>query len=111
MSADKRMGFDPLAARERKGMDGLIRDTSEDAHITPKTSSTQTTPKTPGIKGAHGAKLPRINMAFAQDNYDYLRIISAASGVSITAYVNQIIDEHRKANGERYEKIRLLMEE
>ena len=111
---DKRLGFDPLAARERKGMDGLIRDTTEDAHITHNTDitdKTQTPEKPAGVKGAHGEKLPRINMAFSRDNFNYLRIMAAATGTSATALANQIIEEHRKANGDRYEKIRKLMEE
>ncbi|NCC76221.1 MAG: hypothetical protein EOM08_07295 [Clostridia bacterium] len=118
MTADKdnRMGFNPLTSR--KGLDGMIRDTSEDAqttlnthtpHKTRNTDNTRT--KKPGVRGQHGAPLPRINLAVSQENSDYLRIMASATGISVTTFINQIIDDYRAANSARYEKIRKAMEE
>ena len=43
-------------------------------------------------QGRKGKKLPRINMAFSQDNLEYLRLISRIEGVSMTEYVNQLLE-------------------
>jgi len=43
-------------------------------------------------QGRKGKKLPRINMAFTQENLDYLRIISRIEGVSMTDYVNRLLE-------------------
>lgn len=38
-----------------------------------------------------GQKLPRINIAFTHQNLDYLQRISTIEGISITQYVNNLI--------------------
>lgn len=43
-------------------------------------------------QGRKGKKLPRINMAFSQENLEYLRLISRIEGVSMTEYVNQLLE-------------------
>jgi len=50
-------------------------------------------------QGRKGHKLPRFNMALAQENLDYLRIISRIEGVTMTEYVNRIVaaDRERRA--------------
>ena len=48
-------------------------------------------------QGKKGQKLPRINLGFSTENHDFLRRESRRRGLSITAFVNQIIDEYRKA--------------
>lgn len=48
---------------------------------------------TQGKKGQH---LKRINMAFSDDNYEFITVEGRRSGAkSTTAFVNQIIDEYR----------------
>lgn len=44
----------------------------------------------------NGAKLKRINMAFSDANHDYITKESRRLGMSATAFVNIIIDNHRK---------------
>lgn len=46
----------------------------------------------------NGAKLRRINMAFSDNNHDYITKESRRQGMSATAFVNKIIDECRKKN-------------
>lgn len=45
-------------------------------------------------QGKKGMKAARINMAFAPDTYDYIKVLSQAKGVSITQLVNEIIRQH-----------------
>ena len=57
--------------------------------------------QTRGRKGAH---LPRINIAFSPGMYEYVKVMSAASGLSITAFVNKILQEHRDAHEDMYKR-------
>lgn len=43
-------------------------------------------------------KHPRINMAFYDDNLDYVREAAYQSRMSITEYMNHLIREDRKHN-------------
>ena len=63
------------------------------------THQAQNTPKT---QGRRGEKLPRINMAFSPQNLEYLRIMAGIRGVSITKYVNALIERDRELNGETF---------
>lgn len=45
-------------------------------------------------------KLPRINMAFYEDHLEYLQMISRVKGISITQYVNDLIDIDKEKNQE-----------
>lgn len=46
---------------------------------------------TSGTQGKKGQKLPRINMAFSNDNLSYLKLIARVEGCSMTEYVNRLI--------------------
>lgn len=54
--------------------------------------------------GRKGLKLPRINMAFSPDNYQYVQTMSKACGESLTQFVNRIIKLSRENNAEAYEQ-------
>ncbi|MDF2844061.1 MAG: hypothetical protein K0R00_2487 [Herbinix sp.] len=43
----------------------------------------------------NGSKLKRINMAFSDANHEYITKESRKNGMSATAFVNMIIDNHR----------------
>lgn len=58
--------------------------TAQVAQEPPKTLA-QTT------QGKKGQRLPRITMAFSQQNLEYLQLISRVEGVSSTEYVNRLI--------------------
>ena len=47
-------------------------------------------------QGKKGQKLPRMNVAFSDENHAYLTYISRRRGLSATAFVNLIIDEYRR---------------
>lgn len=41
-------------------------------------------------------KAPMMNIRFSPENYDYLRSESSIRGLSVTAFVNWIVDAYRK---------------
>ena len=55
--------------------------------------------RTTGRKGMH---LPRINIAFTPDVYDYVKVMSKATGMSYTEFVNKILSDHKDSHGELY---------
>lgn len=54
-------------------------------------------------------KLPRINMAFYGENYDYLTYISRLSGKNITEYVNALVDKDREINQDKIDKAKEIL--
>lgn len=65
--------------------------------------------KTPKTQGKKGQKLPRINMAFDEENIEYLRLISRIRGVSMTQYVNDLLNEDKKINDNLLKKAEKLL--
>lgn len=55
----------------------------------------------PRTQGKKGRKLPRINMAFTPENYEFLRMYPRMNGLTMTEYVNSLIEKDRqeKENG------------
>lgn len=62
------------------------------------TQNVQLKQKVPSTQGRKGQKLPRINMAFSEVNLEYLQLMSRIQGVSMTAYVNNLIESDREKN-------------
>ena len=58
---------------------------------------------------AHRQRQSRINMAFSDDNMEYLRIISRVEDTSITNYVNELLDKDRVARAQDVLKARRVM--
>lgn len=54
--------------------------------------------------GHKGVKLPRINMAFAPDLYEYIQTMSRVSGQSMTDFVNAALRQHMDEHGDLYKK-------
>ena len=54
--------------------------------------------------GHKGVKLPRINLAFAPDVYEYIQVMSRVRGDNLTAFVNLALRQHMKEHGDLYEK-------
>lgn len=50
----------------------------------------------PRTQGRKGRKLPRINMAFTPENYEFLRAHSRMNGLTMTEYVNSLIKKDRQ---------------
>ena len=49
-------------------------------------------------QGKKGQKLPRINLGFSTSNHDFLRSESRKRGMSISAFINYIVEEYQKSN-------------
>lgn len=60
--------------------------------------------------GRKGCALPRINMGFAQDVYDYIRIMSRASGQTMTQFVDLIMRKSMADNAELYQQAKVFTE-
>jgi hypothetical protein len=55
-------------------------------------------------RGQKGVKLPRINVAFSPEVYDYVTTMAQVRGQSITQFINHILKQNMEANMEIYEK-------
>ena len=76
---------------------------AQEVHDERRTPVSQTT------QGKKGMKLPRINMAFATTNLEYLQIMSRIEGVSITEYVNRLIQADKEARKDILEAAKKLL--
>ena len=70
----------------------------------------QRTPVAHTTQGKKGQKLPRINMAFATTNLEYLQIISRIEGVSVTEYVNRLIEADKETRKDIVKEVKKLLE-
>lgn len=61
-------------------------------------------------QGRKGVKMPRINMAFTPSNLDYLHVMAAIKGQSVTRYVNSLIEQERKKNNDIYTAAKKLVD-
>lgn len=57
--------------------------------------------RTSGRKGVH---VPRINVGFSPEVYDYVKVMSAASGLNMTAFINLILRDHMDEHRDLYEQ-------
>lgn len=56
-----------------------------------------------------GVKAQRINMAFTPANINFIRIMSAIYGMTMTQYVNSLIDDERLHESGTYERVKELL--
>lgn len=54
--------------------------------------------------GRKGCRLPRINMAFAPELYDYIKTMSKVSGLTLTEFVNTVLNQYMNDHREQYDK-------
>ena len=54
--------------------------------------------------GRKGVKLPRINMAFSPSNYEYIVTMSRVRGENLTQFLNKLVNEHREAHQDIYDR-------
>lgn len=59
-------------------------------------------------QGRKGMKMQRINMAFTPANIDYIRVMAAIRGQTMTQFVNALITQDREQNGAAYEAAKEL---
>ena len=55
-------------------------------------------------------KDPRVTVSFFGDNLDYLREIVMLRGTTIVKYINHLIEEDRKVNGEMVKQFKEMRE-
>lgn len=55
--------------------------------------------------GRKGLKMPRINVAFDLDVYDYVKTMSHATGKSMTEFINEALRQHSQKNDKLYQKV------
>ena len=60
------------------------------------TRAKDTTNPTANTQGREGMKAKRINMAFTDENYEFLRLVAGATGQTMTEFANAIIDGYRR---------------
>ena len=96
-----------------------IADATQEAPATQKAQEKATAPKgrktyseqeaaefmrdmnTAGRKGVH---LPRINLAFTPETYDYVKTMSKITGMTYTEFINKILQDHKAAHDDVYKK-------
>ena len=54
--------------------------------------------------GRKGVKLPRVNLAFSPEIYDYVRTMSKASGLTYTEFIHRILSDHKAAHEDIYKQ-------
>lgn len=54
--------------------------------------------------GRKGIKLPRINLAFNPELYDYCRTMARAAGVSYTDFINTVLQQHMDEHAKAYKQ-------
>ena len=59
-------------------------------------------------QGKKGKKAERMNMAFSLSNYEFLRVMSWRNDMTITTYVNHLIEEERIRSAEKYKEAKEL---
>lgn len=86
----------------------------QEAQEAPSTQEVQeaqqppTTPKHP-TQGKRGKRLPRINMAFSPENLEYLQLIARIEGLSITRYVNQLVEKDQEKRAQEVERAKTVL--
>ena len=79
-------------------------EVTQEAQDTPDEYSARNT------QGKAGMKAPRINMAFSPANHEFIEIMAHVHKISVTKYVNRLIEEERKRSADTYNKAREFME-
>ena len=99
--------FDELKnANQSAVLNGAVKATKRTGSQTPaseeEAKERMALMQTRGRKGVH---LPRINMAFTPENHDFIKTMALVTGKNMTEFLNYIISEYRKENGQDYETI------
>lgn len=55
-------------------------------------------------KGFKGVRLPRVNVGFTADNYEYITVMCNAAGMTATEFINKLIESHKEAHADTYQK-------
>ena len=86
-------------ATSKKGQQG----TASPQEVTERQEALQT-------QGRKGAKAIRINMAFTPSNHEFIKVMSKATGRTMTELTNQVIEAYRNEHPEFMEKAQGFLE-
>ena len=75
-----------------------------EAEVTQEAQPAQDEYDARNTQGKAGMKAARINMAFSPANYDFIETMAHKYKMTITKYVNHLIEEERKRSADKYEK-------
>lgn len=101
-------GFKDAASVQRPVYGTIIGAKQENA---PETQEVQEVQEAQTTQGRKGMKMQRINMAFTPSNIDYIRVMAAIRGQTMTQFVNAIISREREQNSEAYQAAKKLTEQ
>ena len=90
---------------------GLAQATAEhgkQSEITPQEAAQRV--EEMRTQGRKGVAAPRINMAFSGPNYNYVRVMAAIQGKTMTTFVNDVVAQHREAHADIYAKAKAIAE-
>lgn len=90
--AKNKTSFSPAAGLFEQGAKKLSDSTAEQPVPATAIMTLENT------QGRKGQKLPRINMAFTPENHQYIKKVSRQAGMSVTQYINNLIDADRNNN-------------
>ena len=87
--------YDAIAEATTQGRKPRKTYTAEEAEAIKATLNTS---------GRKGVKLSRINVAFTPDNHKYVKTMARVTGITLTDFINKIIEEHRAAHADLYQQ-------
>ena len=93
-------GGDEMEEEERRGKTGQTTASEEEQEERKRNMQTQ------GRKGCH---MTRINMAFTDENHDYIKVMARVSGKSMTEFVNWVLEQYRSEHGELYDEAKSII--
>lgn len=105
-------GFKETAAAAQPVYSTIIGAAQQEQQTqeTPKEQEAQAVQEAQATQGRKGMKMQRINMAFTPSNIDYIRVMAAIRGQTMTQFVNVLITQDRERNGEAYDAAKKLTE-
>ena len=88
------------ATTRKKGQQGTANKAEQEA----RAEALQTS-------GRKGCKAVRINMAFTPSNHEFIKVMSRASGRTLTEFTNLVIAAYQREHPEIMEKARAFLDE
>ena len=85
-------------------------DKAVEAEVTQEAQPAQDEYEARNTQGKAGMKATRINMAFSDSNYEFIDTMAHAHKMTITKYVNHLIEEERKRSADKYEQAKAFMD-
>ena len=119
MAAKKTTDFTGNAGKDNRVMDTIQEVTSEPAPAEiPRRSRNEAyteeeiqTARAQGrTQGRKGVKAVRINMAFAPDVHQYIKVMARARGESVTEFTNYVFRQSMQQNADLYEQVKSFVD-